>query len=97
MDPWDDPALMDLYQVQIETSDIIVGYEIATSEFDHCDIAMDHLREQLVEPFTAMWVGGTDHIGYHPVGESHVVKWDVSAGPDALFKKPPPKSRIWRG
>ena len=80
--PWEDPNLMPLYHVLLETRDLIVSYEIATPDFDYAEVAMAHLRERLRDPHVHIHYGGGDRIGYHPIGEGKpvVLEWKVTTG-----------------
>ena len=46
---WDNPALMPLYHVQLETNLRIISYEIATQNFDYVEEAKIHLSHRLIE------------------------------------------------
>ena len=80
--PWEDPNLMPLYHVQLETRDLIVSYEIATDNYDAVEVAMAHLRERLRDPHVHIHYGGGDSIGYHPIGDGKpvVLEWRVTTG-----------------
>lgn len=80
--PWENPNLMPLYQVQLETRDLIVSYEVATPDFDAVDIAKAHLRERLRKPHIPIHYGGGGSIGYHPIGDGSpvVIAWKVTTG-----------------
>lgn len=80
--PWEDPSLMPLYHVQLETRDLIVSYEIATPDFDYVAVAKAHLRERLRDPTVSIHYGGGAVIGYHPLGDGNpkVVEWKVLSG-----------------
>ena len=80
--PWEDPNLMPLYHVQLETRDLIVSYEIATDNFDAVDIAQAHLRERLRKPHIPLHYGGSGSIGYHPIGDGKpvIIEWKVTTG-----------------
>lgn len=80
--PWEDPNLMPLYQVQLETRDLIVSYEIATPDFDYVEVALAHLRERLRGVKVYILYGGGGSIGYHPIGDGKpvVIEWKVTAG-----------------
>jgi hypothetical protein len=80
--PWEDPNLMPLYHVQLETRDLIVSYEIATPDFDYVEIATAHLRERLGEPHAPIHYGGGGSIGYHPIGDGLplIIEWKVTTG-----------------
>ena len=73
--PWEDPNLMPLYQVQLETRDLIVSYE-------YVEVAMAHLRERLRDPHVHIHYGGGGSIGYHPIGDGKpvVIEWKVTTG-----------------
>ena len=80
--PWEDPNLMPLYHVQLETRDLIVSYEVATPDFDYVEVAMAHLRERLRDPHVHIHHGGGGSIGYHPIGDGKpvVIEWKVATG-----------------
>ena len=80
--PWEDPTLMPLYHVQLETRYLIVSYEIATPDFDAVDVAIAHLRERLRDPHVPIHYGGGGNIGYHPIGDGKpvVIEWKVTTG-----------------
>jgi hypothetical protein len=88
MHPWDDPNLMPLYHVQLETRDLIVSYDIATPDYNAVDVALADLRPRLLDPETHIWKGSTSTIGYHPLGEGKpvVVSWSVAQGCDPAGK-----------
>lgn len=79
VDPWDDPNLMTLYHVQVETKDILVSYEIAAEVGEATQIALNHFREFIANPTVFAWVGGCSSIGYVPAVESpgKVLEWKV--------------------
>ena len=79
--PWEDPNLMPLYHVQLETRDLIVSYEIATDDYDYVEVAEAHLRERLGD-HVPIWYGGGGDIGYHPIGEGKpvIIEWKVTTG-----------------
>ena len=84
MHPWEDPDLMPLYHVQLETRDLIVSYHIATDNYDAVEVAKVHLRERLLDPEVHIHKGGTmglSTVGYHPIGDGSpvVVEWEVVA------------------
>ena len=68
-----------MYQVQLETPDLTVSYEIATADFDAVDVAREHLRKWLPKPTPPIHKGGYDRIGHHESdGELPVVlSWTV--------------------
>ena len=82
MNPWEDPTLMPLYHVQLETRYLLVSYEIATPDFDAVDVAIAHLRERLRDPNVPIHYGGGGSVGYHPIGDGKpvVIEWKVTAG-----------------
>ena len=45
--PWEDPDLMPLYHVQLETRDLIVSYEVATPNADSVEIGRASCRERV--------------------------------------------------
>lgn len=61
---WDNPALMPLYHVQLETNFRIISYEIATQNFDYVEEAKIHLSQRLIEGEDYIHVGGCSSIGY---------------------------------
>jgi|APSaa5957512622_1039677.scaffolds.fasta_scaffold27119_5 hypothetical protein len=89
--PWEDPNLMELYHIQLETNNLIVSYEVATSEYNAVEVATAHLRERLVNPDVRIGVGGSSTIGYHQKGEPKVVKWHLATGPRELLTELPPE------
>ena len=44
--PWEDPNLMPLYHVQLETRDLIVSYEIATDNYDAVEVYVGFAAER---------------------------------------------------
>jgi hypothetical protein len=79
MHPWEDPDLMPLYHVQLETRDLIVSYEVATDEYDAADLAIQHLKGwKNLQEDTPIWKTHISSIGYHPIGGSVVVKWEIT-------------------
>ena len=60
--PWEDPDLMPLYHVQLETRDLIVSYEVATPNADSVEIAKAHLRERLRDPHIYLHYGGGSNV-----------------------------------
>lgn len=84
--PWEDPNLMPRFHVQLETRDIIASYEVATPDYDAVEIAINHLRERLLDQNTHIWKGHTSGIGYHPIGDGSpvIVEWTVSVGKEYL-------------
>ncbi len=82
MHPWDDPNLMPLYHVQLETRDLIVSYTVATNDYNAVDIAIADLHSRLAEPNTHVWCGSQSSIGYYEIGEPLVVEWEIAKGCD---------------
>ena len=80
--PWEDPNLMPLYHVQLETRDLIVSYEIATDDYDYVEVAEAHLRVRLRDPHVPIHYGGGGDIGYHPIGDGkpRIIEWEVTTG-----------------
>ncbi len=66
--PWDDPSKMTLFHVQLETSDLIVSFEIASEDYDHVDVAKAHLSG-LIGEGRHIHCGGTSSIGYVDRGD----------------------------
>ena len=89
MHPWEDPDLMPLYHVQLETRDLIVSYHIATDDYDAVEVAKVHLRERLPDPEVQIHKGGLSTVGYHPIGDGSpvVVEWEVVAPGPHLGRK----------
>jgi len=81
MDPWDDPTMMTLYHVQVETSDMLVSYEVLCEPGDASDIALDHFRKLVGDPDVHAWVGSSSSIGYAPAVPEPgcVTKWEIFA------------------
>jgi len=79
--PWDDPTKMTLYHVQVETSDMLVSYEVLCEPGDASDIALDHFRKLVGDPEVHTWVGSCSSIGYAPkVAEPGLVTaWETIA------------------
>ena len=77
--PWDDPNLKVLYHVQLETSELIVSYEIATSEFDAIEIAKTDMSTRIPEG-TPLWCGSVSSIGYVPIESLAILDMKVVAG-----------------
>ena len=77
MHPWEDPDLMPLYHVQLETRNLIVSYEVATDNYDAVEVATEHLSRHL-DPGTHIWKGGMSSIGYHPIGDPVVLRWKIT-------------------
>ena len=77
--PWDDPTKMTLYHVQVETSDMIVSYEVLCEPGEARDIALEHFREMMKDPDVNAWVGSSSSIGYLPAVPEPgcVVEWKV--------------------
>ena len=61
---WDNPAMMPLYHVQLETSCRIISYEIGTQNFNYAEVAKAHLSQRLIKGEGYIHVGGSDFIGY---------------------------------
>lgn len=77
--PWEDPNLKVLYHVQLETPELIVSYEIATSEFDAVEIAKNDMSTRIPEG-TPLWCGAVSSIGYVPIESPAIVDMKVVAG-----------------
>lgn len=88
LQPWEDPGLMPVYHVQLETRDLIVSYEVATPEYDAVEVATMDLRARLVDPDVHIWCGSSSTIGYHPIGDGKpvVVSCSVATGCDPTGK-----------
>lgn len=86
--PWDDPDLMPVYHVQLETGDLIVSYEVATPDYDAVEVAMLDLRARLTDPNVHIACGHTSSIGYHTIddGKPVVISCLVASGCDPTGK-----------
>ena len=84
MNPWDDPNLMPVYHVQLETRDLVVSYEVATADYNAVAVATADLRARLRDPEAHVWGESAGHVGYYPVGDGSpvVVTWSVAKGCD---------------
>lgn len=80
MHQWDDPSLMPIYHVQLETRDLIVSYMVATSDYNAVDVAIADLRTRLVDPNTHVWKGSLSEVGYREIGEPTVIEWEIARG-----------------
>jgi len=88
MHPWDDPNLMPVYHVQLETRDLIVSYTVATNDYNAVEFAIADLRTRLVDPNTHVWKGSLSEVGYHEIGEPIVIEWEIAKGcqPEGILK-----------
>jgi hypothetical protein len=87
--PWEDPNLMPLYHVQVESRHFVMSYEIATTEYDACEVALKHFWDHLAAVLghsrldrEEVWASQAGRIGYHPVGPAVVVDYQE---PHPLF------------
>jgi hypothetical protein len=89
MHPWDDPTLMPRYQVQVETRDTYVSYDVVSLPGQAAGVALNHFRTLDSNARSYAWIGGITLVGYAPAvaAPGLALGWNISPSPT----KPDPK------